>query len=167
MEPAEELVAQVYDELRSLAQAHLRRERAAHTLQATALANEAYLRLAGQRRMSEYDREHFLALAAGMIRRILVDHARSRNRAKRGGGQAAVTLFDDLAVSSGEQVDLIDLHDALERLDRLDERQARVVELRFFGGLTVEEVALVLGVSARTVNNEWRAARAWLRRELG
>ncbi len=166
MEHPEELTARVYDELRALAAAQLRRERRGHTLQATALAHEAYLRLSGQQRFRAFGRDQFLALAARMIRRILVDHARKRDRAKRGGGKRAVTLDDALAMTSDGAVDLLDLHSALERLSTLDERQARVVELRFFGGLGVDDVARLVGVSPRTVDNEWRAARAWLRREL-
>lgn len=167
MQESEELVARVYDELRALAAAQLRRERPGHTLQATALAHEAYLRLSDQRGVEGFERRQFLALAAKMIRRILVDHARTRDRAKRGGGKQPVTLVDALAVTGGGQVDLLDLHDALERLATLDARQAKVVELRFFGGLGIREAAAVLGISARTVDNEWRAARAWLGRELG
>ena len=167
MDHPEKLVSLVYEELRALASAQLRRERPGHTLQATALAHEAYLRLHAQRAFATYERGRFLALAARMIRRILVDHARTRDRVKRGGGRRPVTLVDGLAVTSQGQVDLLDLHSALERLGALDERQAAVVELRFFGGLGIAEVAEVLEISPRTVDNEWRAARAWLRRELG
>lgn len=166
MDHPEELTARVYDELRALAAAHLKRERPGHTLQATALAHEAFLRLQGQQRFRSFGRDQFLALAARMIRRILVDHARKRDRLKRGGGKQAVTLDDALAMTNDAAVDLLDLHAALQKLSTLDERQADVVELRFFGGLNVEEVARVVGVSPRTVDNEWRAARAWLRREL-
>lgn len=166
MNESDEQVARVYDELRALAAAHLRRERPGHTLQATALAHEAYLRLADQRDIGDFDRGRVLALAARMIRRVLVDHARTRDRAKRGGGKRPVTLVDALAMTGGATIDLLDLHAALDRLAALDERQAKVVELRFFGGLSIADTAEVLGVSARTVDSEWRAARAWLRREL-
>ena len=162
----EELAARVYDELRALAAAHLRHERPGHTLQATALANEAFLRMEKQRGLSGYDRAQFLALASRMVRRVLVDHARGKQRAKRGGGRKAVTLRSDLAVAGEPDIDILALHEALETLGALDERQAQVVELRFFGGLDVSACATILGVSKRTVDNDWSAARAWLRREL-
>lgn len=161
-----DLTAQLYGELRALAAAHLRHERPGHTLQATALANEAYLRMDKQRGLDRYDRAQFLALASRMVRRVLVDHARARNRAKRGGGRGSVTLHSELAVAEGPDVDLLALHDALEKLTALDARQGQVVELRFFGGLTVEECASIVGVGKRTIDNDWSAARAWLRREL-
>jgi RNA polymerase sigma factor (TIGR02999 family) len=160
------LLPLVYDELHLLAQRAMRHERGGHTLQATALVNEAYLRLVDQRRAGWEHRTQFLAVAAQLMRRILVDHARGRGAAKRGGGQERVPL-ENAAVSAPEKgLDLVSLDEALTRLARIDAQQARVVELRFFGGLTVEEAAEVLGVSPATVKREWTMAKAWLRREL-
>jgi RNA polymerase sigma factor (TIGR02999 family) len=158
----------LYDELRAIAGAHLRDERVGHSLQATALVHEAFIKLVGQRDATIRGREHFLALAATAIRRILVDHARARHRDKRGGHAARLTLSvaDDLAVRTGEELDLVALDEALVALAELDERQARVVELRFFGGLSAEAAGLALGVSTRTVEGDWAMARAWLRRWL-
>ena len=164
---AEELVPYLYDELRGLAAAFLRRENPAHTLQPTALVHEAFLRLVDQTRVQWKGRTHFLAIAARTMRRILVDHARGRLREKRGGDRVRVTLQAELALSPDRDEDVLALHEALEKLHQLDERQARIVELRFFGGLNVAEVAEVLGVSKRTVENDWTMVRAWLKRELG
>jgi len=154
--------------LRRIAAGYLRRERDGHTLQPTALVNEAYMRLVDQRDVTWQNRAHFLGIAAQVMRRILVDHARARLTAKRGGGVAPITLAG--AAHGGAQetddVDLLALHDALERLAALDPEQARLVELRYFGGLTIEETAEALGVSPATVKREWALARAWLRREL-
>jgi RNA polymerase sigma factor (TIGR02999 family) len=166
----ERLLAQVYAELRRQAERAMRREDGGHTLQATALVHEAYLRLADQR-VAWRSRAHFFGVAAQLMRRILVDHARERHAAKRGGGARVVTLDDAAAAGAGtgsaeETIDLLALHEALERLAALDAGQARVVELRYFGGLGVEETAELLGVSPATVKREWSVARAWLRREL-
>lgn len=157
----------VYDELRHLAAAVLRRERPSHTLQPTALVHEAFLRLVGVKAANVQDRSHFIAIAARAMRRVLVDHARSRAALKRGVGESRLCIDDvDVAASPGSDVDLVGLDQALERLAALDERQARIVELRFFGGLTVEETAAVIAASERTVKRDWQMARAWLRREL-
>ncbi len=156
----------VYRELRDLAAGHLTRERRDHTLQPTALVHEAYLRLIDQNRVEWHGPKHFLAVASRMMRRVLSDHARRHRAAKRGGEWQRVALPDCLAETPGQEADLLDLDDALTRLEALDERQARVVELRFFGGLGIEETAQVLGVSKTTIETEWRIARMWLSREL-
>ena len=165
---AERLMPLVYDELRRLAQHFLNREAPDHTLQATAIVHEAYLRLVGQREAGWQNRAQFFAVAATMIRRILVDHARARAAAKRGGEAQRITLRESAALdaSGPDPVDLLDLHDAISELHGLNERQARVVELRFFGGLDVEQAAHVIDVSPRTVKDDWRFARAWLRSRL-
>jgi len=160
------LLPRVYDALRELAGGFLRRERTDHTLQPTALVHEAYLRLVDQTRADWKSRAQFMAVAAEVMRRILVDHARGHRAAKRGGGRHRVDLTATLDVPAGPALEVLDVDDALSRLAALDERQARVVELRVFGGLSVAEVAEVLRVSERTVANDWRMARAWLRREL-
>jgi RNA polymerase sigma factor (TIGR02999 family) len=164
----DQLVVAVYDELHRQAGWAMRREGGEHTLQATALVHESYLRLVDQRRVEWRNRAHFFAIASTVMRRILVDHARARLTAKRGGGVAPITLAG--AEHGGPQetddVDLLALHEALERLAALDPEQARLVELRYFGGLTIEETAEALGVSPATVKREWALARAWLRREL-
>ena len=141
-------------------------ERAGHTLQASALVNEAYLRLVDVRHVAWQDRAHFLAVAARLMRRVLVDFARSKRYQKRGGGAVRITFDERLPVAVQPGPDLVALHDALEALAKVDERKSRVIELRFFGGLTVEETASVLGVSPDTVLRDWRLARAWLLREL-
>jgi RNA polymerase sigma factor (TIGR02999 family) len=161
-----QVLPMVYDELRRIAARHLRRERSDHTLQATALVHEAYLRLCQEHRLRWKGRAHFFAFAAHLIRRILVDHARHRNRAKRGGGTHRVTLAEAKEVFSAKQPDLIALDDALSSLAELDGRKAAVVELRFFGGLTLEETAAHLDVSPETVSRDWRRAKAWLYDEL-
>jgi len=165
--PAEDLDALLYGELRSLAADFLRRERADHTLQPTALVHEAWMRLSAENESRWGDRAQFFALAAQAMRRVLIDHARRKLADKRGGGARRITLASDVTPpgDSGE-IDLIALDDALDRLAALDARQARVVELRFFAGLTVDEVAEALEVSPRTVASEWRLARAWLSNEL-
>ena len=163
---AEELMPIVYDELRRLARAYVRRERA-RSVQATELVHEAYLRLAGDRPRRWQGRTHFLAIAAIGMRRVLVERARARGAAKRGGDQVQVTLDDALVASPGAAVDVLALDEALSALAALDARQARVVELRFFGGLTVDETAEAAGVSPATVKRDWTLARAWLQRELG
>lgn len=165
-EALERLVALVYDELRRQAARYLRRERVNHTLQPTALVHEAYVRLADQRDVQWQNRAHFLGIAAQIMRRVLVDHARARGRDKRGGGQTLVLFDDALEIASARDLDLVALDDALLALAELDERQSRIVEMRFFAGLEVEEVAEALGVSETTVKRDWSLARAWLKREL-
>ena len=162
----ESLMALIYDELHALAQRHLRAESARGLFQTTALAHEAYLKLIDQDRTDWKNRAHFLSIAARLIRRILVDEARARKAAKRGGDWKRITLPTEGAPQSDNGVDLVALEDALSRLSQLDERQAQVVELRFFGGLSVEETAEVLKVSNRTIEVDWSMARAWLHREL-
>ena len=160
------LMPLVYDELRALAEGYLQRERPGHTLQATALVNEAYVRLVKQEDVEWRNRSHFFAVAAQAIRRILVDHARGHGRIKRGGDRGRVTLGPDVALCPERGLDLLALDEALGKLSGIDERQAQIVELRFFGGLKLQEVAEYLGVSPRTVDGDWSMARAWLRREL-
>jgi RNA polymerase sigma factor (TIGR02999 family) len=160
------LLPLVYDELRRVAGARLRQEAAGHTIQPTALVHEAYVRLAGLDRLSVADRTHFFALTARMMRQILVDHARRKRSDKRGGGETLITLNDALAASGALTVDLLDLDRALEELAGLDERVARVVELKFFVGLTLDEAAESLQISHATVEREWAAAKAWLYRRL-
>jgi len=156
----------VYRELRRLAAHYLRGERPDHTLQATALAHEVYLQLVGAPSIDWQGRTHFLAIAAHAARQVLIQHARGHQAQKRGGSRHRITLDEGMAIAEIREVDLLDLDQALTRLAELDERQARIVELRFFGGLNVEEVALALGVSERTVKGDWRVARAWLRNEI-
>lgn len=163
---ADRLLELIYGELRQLAGAQLVRERAGHTLQPTALVHEAWLRLIDQQRVAWQGRGHFLGIAAQAMRRILVDHARGKRRAKRGGAWRRVQLEEGALTEAGDGLDLLALEDALERLAQLSERQARVVELRFFGGLSSEESAELLGVTRRTVERDWRFARAWLYEEL-
>lgn len=163
----DQLLPLVYDELRQIAARHLRGERSDHTLQPTALVHEAYLRLCQRHTPRWESRAHFLSAAAQAIRRILVDHARSRQREKRGGGWVRITLSEEMAGSQDPNLDLLALDEALERLGERDVTDQRVVELRFFGGLSFQEVALVLGVAERTVQRRWSFARAWLYRELG
>jgi len=159
------LTAIVYEELRRLAQYYMQRERPGHTLQTTALVNEAYIRLVDYKRMRWQDRAHFFAIAAQVMRRILVDHAR-RHNIKRGAGVPHVTL-DDVAVVSGDRTDdLVALDDAMKALARLDPRKVQIIEMRFFGGLSVEETAEVLKVSPATVRRDWSIAKFWLYREL-
>ena len=160
----DELLPSVYQELRRLAAANMRLERPGHTLQPTALAHEAYLRLVSSPGLAVQDRAHFMVLAARAMRRVLADHARRRQAVKRGEDPVQVTLID--LAETPKAVDAEELGAAHDALARLDERQAHIVELRFFGGLTVEEVAEVLGVSAGTVKRDWTLARAWLHREL-
>jgi RNA polymerase sigma factor (TIGR02999 family) len=162
----EQLMPMVYQELHRLASRHLAHERVGHTLQTTALVNQTYLRLIDQKRVRWQNKAHFFGIAAQMMRRILVDYARARRYAKRGGGAPVVSLDEAATVSVEKASDLIAVDDALTRLSELDARKARVVELRFFGGLSVEETAEVLKVSPNTVLREWRTAKAWLHREL-
>jgi RNA polymerase sigma-70 factor (ECF subfamily) len=166
---AETLFPVVYEELRRLARAYMGREPSGHTLQPTALVHEAYLKLVDQTRVDWKGKTHFFAVGARVMRRLLVDHARQRSAGKRGGGWRRVTLSAAFGRDPGPGLPpegLLDLHAALERLAALDAREARVVTLRCFGGLTVEEVAEVEGVARRTVDNDWRHAQAWLRHEL-
>ncbi len=165
----ERLLPAVYAELHRQAARAMRRESSEHTLQATALVHEAYLRLVDQQRVVWRNRAHFFGIAAQVMRRVLVDHARERHAAKRGGGAPQLVLGEADAVSAPaaeDGVDILALHEALERLAALDPDQARLVELRYFGGLSIEETAEALGVSPATVKREWAIARAWLRREL-
>ena len=161
----EALVPLVHRELRRRAAAHLRRERRDHTLQPTALVNEAYVRLLGQQRASWVNRAQFFAVAAQIMRRILVDYARERQAAKRPGG-IRVTLDEAARVEPAIECELLMLHEALEALARLDERQAHIVELKYFGGLSEEDVAAVLSLSRATITREWQSARAWLYRRM-
>lgn len=162
----DKLVPVVYQELRRLAAYYMRRERPGHTLQTSALVNEAYMRLIDYSQMRWQSRAHFFAVAAQAMRRILVEHARKRHFAKRGGGAVKVS-FDEAAIVSQEQAaDLVALDDALTSLEAMDERKARIVELRYIGGLNIEETAEVLDISPATVQREWRAAKAWLYREI-
>lgn len=161
----DELIVNVYNELRRLASAYLRRERADHTLQPTALVHEAYMRLKAQKGVDWRNREHFLGVAAAMMRRVLVDHARSHKRDKRGGG-LKLPLADADGFAEGEVQDVVALDEALRRLARKHPQKSRVVELRFFGGLSIEEAARVLKVSDSTIERDWKFARAWLAREI-
>jgi RNA polymerase sigma factor (TIGR02999 family) len=161
-----QLMPLVYDELRHIAHRYLAHERAGHTLQTTALVNEAYLRLVNAREMQWQNRAHFFAVASQLMRMILVDYARSRKSAKRGGGAHHVPLDEALEVADERAAELIALDDALKALAAFDERKCRIAELRYFGGLTVEETAEVLKLSDVTVARDWRLAKAWLHREL-
>jgi RNA polymerase sigma factor (TIGR02999 family) len=160
------LMTAVYEELRRLAALYLSRERPGHTLQPTALVHEAYLQLVGEGRVDWQGRAYFFGAAGRLMRRILVDHARARNAAKRGGGRLMVTFSEALAAAAPRDLDLVALDSALEELARLDPLQSRIVELRFFGGLSVEETAEVLSVSPATVKRHWTTAKAWLRHQL-
>lgn len=163
---AERLFALVYDELRAVAHNYFRHQRLDHTLQPTALVNEAFLKLIDQSDVEWRSRAHFLAVAAKAMRHILIDHARGRAALKRGGDLCRVTMADGQTPITETDPELLDLEDALLKLAAIDQRQSQIVELRFFGGLTVEEVAHVLNISKTTVEAEWRMARAWIRREL-
>jgi|SRR5215813_14918383 len=165
-EALDKLMPIVYEELHRQAARYLQRERSGHTLQTTALVNEAYVRLIDQVNVRWQNRAHFFAIAAEMMRRILVDYARKRHAEKRGGDAIKVTLSEALNASSERDLDLIAVDETLTRLAELDQQQAKVVELRFFGGLSVEETAEVLGISDRTVKRDWSVAKAWIRREL-
>ena len=166
-EALEQLMPLVYDELHRQARRYLRHERQQHTLQTTALIHEAYLKLVDQREVNWESRTHFFAVAANMMRRILVDHARAKHREKRGGAGENLPLDEALLVVSDERsIDLIALDEALNRLAEFDEQQSRIVELRYFSGLTLEETAEALKISRTTVANDWALAKAWLHREL-
>ena len=161
------LMPLVYEELRRLARHYMSRERPGHTLQTTALVNEAYLRLVDQEELRLENRAHFFGIAARLMREILVDHARSRQAAKRGGGQYRLSLTKVDRPASGPDMNLLALDEALGRLEALDPQKSRIVELRYFGGLGIEETAEVIGVSPATVKRDWKLARAWLRAEIG
>jgi RNA polymerase sigma factor (TIGR02999 family) len=160
------LIPLVHDELRRLARSHMNRERAGHTLQPTALVNEAYLRLHEMKQIQWQDREHFFAVSARVMRRILVDSARARRAHKRGDGVRFESLENAAGIVSPSDAGMLDLDEALNRLESLDERKARIVEMRFFSGLSVEETAVALDVSPRTVKRDWTFAKAWLSAEL-
>lgn len=162
----DQLMGVVYDELHRLARRYMRRESPGHTLQTSALLNEAFLRLVDQKNVQWQNRAHFFGIAAQMMRRILVDHARSRSYAKRGGGARNLSLDEGLIVSDARNEEVVNVHEALERLTVFDSRKGQIVELRFFGGLSIEETAEVLGVSPGTVMRDWTLAKAWLRREM-
>lgn len=162
----ERLMPLVYQELRRTARRYMARERTGHTLQTTALVNEVYLRLVGIREVSWQNRAHFLAVCARMMRQILTEYARSRLRLKRGGGRTGVSFDSNLIILREPRVDLLALDDALTSLATFDQRKSKVVELRFFGGLTVEEAAEALGVSTETVHRDWKVAKVWLLREM-
>lgn len=162
----DELYPLVYDDLRRVARGHLARERPDHTLDTTALVHESYLRLLGSSQIDADSRAHFLSIAARAMRRILVDYARKRGAKKRGGGVTPETLTPNLAVAIERSPELLALDDALERLEQFDPRQAKVVECRVFGGMTIEETAKILDVSPATVKRDWMLARAWLNREV-
>lgn len=163
---ADRLMPLVYDELRRIAAHYLNQENHGHTLQPTALVNEAFLKIVDQTRVDWQGRSHFLAVCAQAMRRILVDHARGRQRLKRGGDRKRISLDERLALSMGNDTDVLDLEEVLEKLAELNERHARIVELRFYAGLDVSSVAEVLGVSKRTVEADWTLVKAWLRKEL-
>jgi RNA polymerase sigma factor (TIGR02999 family) len=163
---ASRLAPAVYRELRQMAARYMRRERVDHTLQATALVHEAYLKLVDQTSANWQNRAHFFAVAAQVMRHILIDHARGNAREKRGGGQVVIQLDEALVFSPEQSSELLEVDAALHRLAELDPRQGKIVELRFFGGLTVEETAAVLGISPKTVKRDWSVAKAWLHGEL-
>ena len=160
------LLPLVYEELRKQASRYLRRERVGHTLQTTALIHEAYLKLVDQKNVHWQNRAHFFGIAAQLMRRILVDHARTKQRAKRGGSDIRVSFNDANVMGQSRDLDIVALDEALSHLATIDEQQSRIVELRFFSGLTVEETAEVLGISPATVKRDWSMAKAWLHREL-
>lgn len=166
---ADRLLPLMYKELHRLAKSQMRRERQDHTLQATALIHEAYLRLVHQDQRNDVDwqsREHFIGVAATVMRRVLVDHARAHNAAARGGGMARVELEEGVAIAEERSTEVLQLDDALKRLEELNPRQAKVVELRYFGGLSVEQTASLLGIAPRSVKRDWALARIWLFKEM-
>ncbi len=160
------LMSVVYPELHRLAHHYMKRESPGHTLQTSALVNEAFLRLVDQREVQWRNRAHFFGIAAQMMRRILVDYARNRHYAKRGGGKPPLSLDEALIISDERSAEVVDLDETLERLAEIDQRKSQIVELRFFGGLSIEETAEVLAVSPGTVMRDWTLAKAWLRREM-
>lgn len=163
----EKIYPMVYDHLRNEAHYQLRRERADHTLQTTALVHEAYLKLVDQDRADFHNRTHFLAIAALAMRRILISYARKHNAEKRGGNEQALTFIDGMAPYEARISEMIDLDDALQKLEEMNERQAKIVQYRFFGGLNYKEIANVVGGTEHSVRYDWRVARAWLKREMG
>ncbi|MCG2589675.1 ECF-type sigma factor [Rhodohalobacter sulfatireducens] len=163
----EEIYPLVYDHLRNEAHYQLRRERAGHTLQTTALVNEAYLKMVDQEKADFNNRTHFLAVAALAMRRILVSYARKKNAQKRGGKEQAVTFNDGMTPYEAPLTELLDLEELLQKMEEMNERQAKIVQYRFFGGLTYKEIANVVGGTEHSVRYDWRVARAWLKRELG
>src|SRR5271166_6669012 len=165
-EAHEKLIPLVYEELKRLARSYMRRERTDHTLQTTALVHEAYLKMVQQQTVDWHSRSHFFGIAAQLMRRILIDHARGHLREKRGAGQREVPMDEALAFAPDQSVELVKLDQALERLTKLDPRQGKIVELRFFGGLTVEQTAELLGISPKTVKRDWSMAKAWLHGDL-
>jgi RNA polymerase sigma factor (TIGR02999 family) len=165
-EAGEKLIPLVYDELRRLAKSYMQRERPDHTLQATALVHEAYLKLVRQEVVDWQGRSHFLGIAAQLMRRILIDHARNHLREKRGGVQHVLPLDEALVFAPERSEEFVRLDEALERLSKLDARQGRIVELRYFGGMSIDETSEVLGVSPKTVKRDWSVAKAWLHAEL-
>lgn len=162
----DQLIPMVHNELRRMARNYMRRQNPGHTLQTTALVNEAFLRLVDSNRVNWQDRNHFYAVSAQLMRRILVDSARRRNSLKRGGDQIMVTLDDNADVAVERQEDVLALDEAMSRLAELNQRQSQIVEMRYFGGLSEQEIADILGVSSRTIRRDWNLARAWLYREL-
>ena len=162
----DKLTPLVYEELRRMAHRYMSQERPGHTLQTTALVNEAYLRLVNRDAVQWQNRAHFFAIAAQVMRHILVDHARSHAYAKRGGGTRTISLDEAMVVSQGRAAEVVALDDVLKELAKIDPQQSRIVELRFFGGLTIEETAVVLGLSPATIKREWSTAKAWLYHEL-
>jgi RNA polymerase sigma-70 factor, ECF subfamily len=162
----DQLIPIVYDHLRQLAGRYMRRERVGHTLQTTALVHEVYLRLIDQRQARFENRAHFFAIAAQLMRRIVVDHARTQQRAKRGGAAQRLSLDEAALLTPAQSAEVLALDEALETLAEIDERKSRVIEMRYFGGLSVEETAAVLDVSENTVIRDWALAKAWLQREL-
>lgn len=160
------LMLLVYDELHAMARRYMKQERGDHTLQTTALVNEAYLKLLGGQSPDWQNRAHFFGVAAQVMRHLLIDHARSRRYARHGGSAMRITLDDNVAASPGESIDLLALDEVLDRLDAIDERKRQIVELRYFSGLSAEETAEVLGLSVITIKREWLKAKAWLYREL-
>jgi RNA polymerase sigma factor (TIGR02999 family) len=164
----DDLLPLVYDELHRQAHRYLRRERHGHTLQTTALIHEAYLNLIKQNRINFQNREHFFAISANLMRRILVNYANARHRLKRGGVDEDIELNDSILIATqSKDLDLLALDDALRRLAEMDEQQARIVELRYFGGLTIEETSEVMGIAPATIKRDWKMTKAWLYRELG
>ena len=164
----DDLLPLVYDELRRQAHRYLRRERQGHTLQTTALIHEAYLNLIKQNRINFQNREHFFAISANLMRRILVNYANARHRLKRGGVDEDIELNDSILIATqSKDLDLLALDDALRRLAEMDEQQGRIVELRYFGGLTIEETSEVMGIAPATIKRDWKLTKAWLYRELG
>jgi RNA polymerase sigma factor (TIGR02999 family) len=165
-EAAAQVVQLVYDELRRIAAQRLRHERRGHTLQATALVHETYLKLTGQQNAKWQNRAQFFGVASQLMRRILVDYARTQQRVRRGGKQQKVSLDEVMVIAPDRTDELLAVHESLSRLEKLDARQGRIIELRYFGGLSIEEAAHVLGVSAKTVTRDWNIAKAWLYGEL-